>query len=156
MELVKSFDINIDYSLSLIAEYHESNQQDKEIKINIDKAIESSLELRDKRDLIENFIASLNGNTSDVYEDWQDFVSSAKASELNQIIADENLNRDETYRFMRNAFINGEVSETGTGLTRMLPPADYFSPCGERQALRERVYQKLRQFFDRFFSISTE
>ena len=156
MELVKSFDINIDYILSLIAEYHESNQQDKEIKINIDKAIESSLELRDKRDLIENFIASLNGNTSDVYEDWQDFVSSAKASELNQIIADENLNRDETYRFMRNAFINGEVSETGTGLTRILPPADYFSPGGERQALRERVYQKLRQFFDRFFSISTE
>lgn len=154
MELVKSFDINIDYILALIEKYHESNQQDKDIKINIDRAIESSLELHNKRDLIESFIASLNGDTGDIYRSWQEFISGAKSRELDQIISDERLDHDKTYRLMHDAFSEGEVSETGMQFDSILPPTDIFSPNGERQKLRRRVYQKLCDFFSRFFSIS--
>ena len=63
MELIREVDINIDYILALIEKYHESNQQDRDIKIDIDRAIESSLELRNKKDLIEKFIATLGDST---------------------------------------------------------------------------------------------
>lgn len=93
MELIRQIDINIDYILALIEKYHDSNQQDRDIKINIDKAIESSLELREKKDLIEKFIASLSSSTGNIYDDWQDFIQSEKTRELDKIIADENLDK---------------------------------------------------------------
>lgn len=55
---------------------------------------------------------------------------------------------------MHDAFSEGEVSETGMQFDSILPPTDIFSPNGERQKLRRRVYQKLCGFFSRFFSIS--
>ena len=49
MELIKQVEINIDYILELIRKYHESNMQDKEIVVNIRKAVDSSMELRNKK-----------------------------------------------------------------------------------------------------------
>ncbi|MDO5650469.1 MAG: type I restriction endonuclease subunit R, partial [Gallicola sp.] len=59
MELIKQVEINIDYILELIRRYHEGNSADVEIMVTISKAINSSVELRSKKDLIENFIQSL-------------------------------------------------------------------------------------------------
>ena len=73
MELVKQVEVNIDYILMLVAKYHEGNCEDKEILVAIDKAIKSSLQLRSKKELIENFIATINTST-DVNADWQRFV----------------------------------------------------------------------------------
>ena len=156
MELIRQIDINIDYILALIEKYHDSNQQDRDIKINIDKAIESSLELRDKKDLIEKFIASLSSSTGNIYDDWQDFIQSEKTRELDKIIADENLDKQKTYEFMRRSFVKGEVSDTGTAITRILPPVSFFDRGAKRATIRERVYQKLKAFFNRFFNIADE
>ena len=40
-------------------EYYKSNKEDKEILIDIKKAINSSLELRSKKELIKNMVAHL-------------------------------------------------------------------------------------------------
>jgi len=56
MELIKQVEINIDYILELIRKYHEGHLKDKQIIISINKAIDSSVELRNKKDLIEKFI----------------------------------------------------------------------------------------------------
>ena len=156
MELIRHVDIGIDYILALIEKYHDSNQQDKDIKINIDKAIESSMELRNKKDLIERFIASLGDSTDDVFAGWQEFIKSEKLRELDYIIAEEELDHDKTYRFMKNAFDNGNVRDSGTDFADILPRVSHFSGGGQREraALRARVYNKLKQFFDRFFSIA--
>ena len=53
MELVKQVEVNIDYILMLVAKYHQSNCEDKEILGTIDKAIKSSLALRSKKELIQ-------------------------------------------------------------------------------------------------------
>ena len=156
MELIRQIDINIDYILALIEKYHASNQQDRDIKINIDKAIESSLELRDKKDLIERFIATL-GESTDVFTQWQQFIKSEKTRELDQIIEDENLDREQTYKFMQRSFVNGEVSDTGTAITKILPPVSFFDrESAKRATMRERVYEKLKAFFNRFFGIADE
>ena len=77
MELIKQIEINIDYILLLIRKYRDGQMQDKEIVISIAKAIDSSLELRNKKNLIEAFLASLTPN-GDIDEEWRAFVAARK------------------------------------------------------------------------------
>ncbi|OQB06917.1 MAG: Type I restriction enzyme EcoR124II R protein [Parcubacteria group bacterium ADurb.Bin216] len=153
MELIKQIEINIDYVLSLVKKYHEDHNVNREILIDINKAIDSSVELRNKKDLINQFITSLDVH-SVIDEDWQKFVEQKKGEELEQIIENENLNRNATYAFIKNAFRDGRVAITGTAITEVLPPVSRFSPTGERTQKRENVLNKLTNFFERFFDIS--
>jgi type I restriction enzyme, R subunit len=153
MELIKQVEINIDYILELIMKYHESHLKDTEIIISINKAIDSSVELRNKKDLIQKFIQSLTPG-ADITDDWQSFVDEKKMEELDQIIAQENLDREETHKFINNAFRDGYVQTTGTGLTKILPPVSRFTPTGERTQKRETVIEKMKAFFNRFWDIS--
>ena len=77
MELIKQVEINIDYVLGLIKKYHEDHIKNKELLLDINKAIDSSIELRNKKDLINQFITSLDVH-SVVDEDWQKFVEEKK------------------------------------------------------------------------------
>ena len=153
MELIKQVDINIDYILGLIKIYHEDHIKNKELLLDINKAIDSSVELRNKKDLINQFIASLDIH-SVVDDDWQKFVEGKKVEELESIIESEGLDHDATYTFIKNAFRNGSVVTTGTAITKILPPVSRFSPTGERSKKRESVIDKLTRFFERFFNIS--
>lgn len=153
MELIKQVEINIDFVLGLIKRYHEDHNKNREILVDINKAIDSSVELRNKKDLINQFITSLDIH-SVVDDDWQKFVDKKKIEELEQIITNENLDHDATYAFVRNSFRDGSVATTGTAITRVLPPVSRFSPTGERTQKRESVLNKLTRFFERFFDIS--
>jgi type I restriction enzyme R subunit len=155
MELIKQVEINIDYILELIRKYHASNTEDKELLIDINKAIDSSVELRNKKELIEQFISTINADSS-VDEDWQSFVNSKKIEELNSIIAEENLDRDETYRFIENGFRDGNVQTSGTAITKIMPPVSRFNPDHSRGKKRETVLDKLASFFNKFFDISND
>jgi type I restriction enzyme, R subunit len=152
MELIKQIEINIDCILKLIKKYHEEHIKDKEILLDINKAIDSSVELRNKKDLIHQFIESLNMK-SVVDEDWQKFVEKKKIEELEKIIKDESLNHDETYRFIKNAFRDGNIPTTGTAITKVLPPVSRFSKTGERTKKRKTIIEKFTRFFERFFDI---
>ena len=153
MELIKQIEINIDYILELIKKFHQDNVKDKEILADINRAIESSLELRNKKDLINQFIQTLEISSS-VDDDWIDFVEKKKTEELEKIIQEEKLDHDETYKFIKNAFRDWNISTTWTGISKILPPVSRFSPDGERTQKRKTVLEKLLQFFDRFFDIS--
>lgn len=153
MELIKQVEINIDYVLGLIKKYHEDHIKNKELLIDINKAIDSSVELRNKKDLINQFITSLDVH-SIVDEDWKNFVEEKKTEELDKIIESENLDPEATYTFIKNAFRDGNVPVTGTAISKVLPPVSRFSPTGERSQKRESVLNKLSSFFERFFDIS--
>ncbi|NQT69101.1 MAG: type I restriction endonuclease subunit R, partial [Desulfobacteraceae bacterium] len=153
MELIKQIEINIDYILSLIKQYHEKHTEDKEILVDINKAIDSSVELRNKKELINQFITSLDVGAN-IDEDWQKFVNKRKIEELEQIIKDENLNRDAAYTFVNNAFRDGHIAIGGTAITKVIPSVTRFSKTGERTQKRESVLTRLAQFFERFFDIS--
>ena len=153
MELIKQVEINIDFVLGLIKRYHEDHNKNRDILVDINKAIDSSIELRNKKDLINQFITSLDIH-SVVDEDWQKFVDKKKIEELEKIIDNEKLDHDATYAFLKNAFRDGSVATTGTAITKVLPPVSRFSPTGERTQKRESVLGKLTSFFERFFDIS--
>ncbi len=153
MELIKQVEINIDYILALIKKYHEGHLKDKEIVISISKAIDSSVELRNKKELIQQFIDSLTPSTN-VDDDWHSFVDAKKLEELDTIITEENLDKDETYKFINNAFRDGFVQSTGTAISKVLPPVSRFTPTGDRTKKRDTVIEKLTAFFNKFWDIS--
>ena len=153
MELIKQVEINIDYILALIKKFHEGHLKDKEIVISISKAIDSSVELRNKKELIEQFIDSLTPSTN-VDDDWHSFVDAKKLEELETIIIEENLDKDETYKFINNAFRDGFVQSTGTAISKVLPPISRFNQTGDRTKKRDTVIEKLTAFFNKFWDIS--
>lgn len=155
MELIKQVEINIDYILMLIRKYHESHLKDKEMVVNISKAIDSSVDLRNKKELIEKFVASLTPS-SNVDDEWINYVDEEKKAELNRIISDENLKEEETKTFINNSFKNGEIQAVGTAFAKILPPVSRFSPTGDLTKKKETVLEKLKVYFDRFFDISGE
>lgn len=148
IELVKQITINIDYILQLVARYNTS--KDKEILVTIDKAMGSSPDLRSKKELIEQFIKTLNANT-DVDRDWRIFADKARAAELEKIIEEENLKPEETRSFIANAFRDGQIRATGMSFARILPPVSMFDADNARAKKKSVVLDKLRAFFEKYF-----
>ncbi len=154
MELVKSIEVNIDYILALVKKYHDSNMEDKEVLVTINKAIMASPDLRNKKDLILAFIDSLNAS-SDVYSDFEDFMNSRKKEELDKIINEENLDSEKAYKFIKKSFEQGKVETNGTEISDMLPPMSMFSKDNNREIKKTKVIDRLLEFFDKFFNISS-
>lgn len=152
MELVKQVEVNIDYILMLVAKYHDSNCEDKEILGSIDKAIKSSLALRSKKELIDKFISKINADTN-VYSDWTKFVREQKEIDLEKLINEENLNEEATRKFLDNSFRDGEVKTTGTDIEKILPPMRRFGG-GNRTEKKQTIIDKLKKFFEKYFGIS--
>ena len=153
MELVKQVEVNIDYILMLVAKYHDSNCEDKEILGSIDKAIKSSLALRSKKELIEKFISKINADTN-VYKDWAKFVREQKEIDLENLIKEENLNEEATRKFLDNSFRDGEVKTTGTDIEKILPPMRRFGG-GNRTEKKQTIIGKIKKFFEKYFGISS-
>lgn len=151
IELIKQVEINIDYILILVQKYHDSHCSDKELLISIQKAVDSSPELRSKKALIESFIAGIN-EVEDVVSEWRTYIAEQKEKELNEIISFERLNEKETRQFISDCFANGEVKTTGTDISKMLPPMSRFGNSN-RDEKKERVIDKIMVFFDKFYGI---
>ena len=152
MELVKQVEVNIDYILMLVSKYHKTNCKDKEILGSINTAINSSLALRSKKELIEGFIDRINVN-NDIYKDWTAFVKEQKEHDLETLIEEENLNSEETRKFLDNSFRDGEVKTTGTDIEKILPPMRRFG--GDNKTKRKQtIIEKISKFFEKYFGIS--
>ncbi len=151
-ELIRQVEINIDYILLLVQKYHDSNCTNKEILVNISKAIGSSIQLRSKKELIENFIGSVNADT-DVEKSWKDFVEQRKGEDLKEIIDSEHLKPQETKTFIDNSFRDGQVRTTGTDIDKILPPMSRFGGSDNRQEKKKTVVEKLQAFFERYFGL---
>lgn len=152
MELVKQVEVNIDYILMLVSNYHKTNCKDKEILGSINTAINSSLELRSKKELIEGFIDRINVN-NDIYKNWTAFVKEQKEHDLETLIEEENLNSEETRKFLDNSFRDGQVKTTGTDIEKILPPMRRFG--GDNKTERKQtIIEKISKFFEKYFGIN--
>lgn len=150
VELLKQVDINIDYVLMLVQKYHDSNCTDKMIIGDIERAIGASYELRNKKDLIEAFIDSLD-SSNDITADWEKYLAEAKERELSAIIEEEALDDAATREFMANAFADGGVPENGTEVASLMTKKpSRFTPVNAYADMKARVLVRLKTFFDRF------
>lgn len=155
MELIKQDEISIDRILWLITEYAKNHLMDKEIVVKIKNAINASPDLRNKKDLIENFIASMTPG-SDVDVEWSKYIKEQKEAELNKIIEEERLKIQETHNFMELAFRNGYISMSGTAFSQILPAMARFGKNSVREKKRQAVFEKLSAFLERYKNLDDE
>lgn len=147
IELIKQVEVNIDYILELLGQL--GTGKDKEIQEKVFSTINASPSLRNIRDLVSAFIATMNieGESTD---QWTAFIDAKSREELDAIIQSEQLQARATEEFMKRAFQDGEISAFGQSLTKLMPPMRRFEANEGSTEKRRRVAEALTQFFRRF------
>lgn len=155
IELVKQIEVNIDYILNLVQKYHNDNCLDDEATANILKAVDSSVQLRSKKELIAAFLARVNLMPSNedkkVTDEWQSFVKEKYDNEVTQLIADEKLKEDKTRSLLDKSFDQGELKTGGTAIDDCMPPMSRFG--GSRAKKKLRIIDKFKTLFEKFSGI---
>ena len=153
MELVKQVEINIDYILALVKKYKDQNSQDREVTLrDIDRAIKSSPQMRDKKELIDAFVKAITPG-SDVDDDWNTFVRQKMQEEINDIITTEHLKDAPARKFIHDSFDNGYVQTEGTGIADIMPPLDPFKKDAGREEKKTAILEKIKALFNRFYDL---
>jgi type I restriction enzyme R subunit len=156
IELIKQVEINVDYILMLVQKWREArgDGSDKELDavMKIQRAIDSSLTLRSKKDLIMAFVDSVSAN-GQIDDEWRAFVEASRTQELDRIILDEGLKPEETKAFIAYAFRDGAIPTAGTAISKIMPPVTRFAADGSHGATKQRALTKLSEFFERFFGL---
>ena len=151
IELIKQVEINIDYILLLVKKYQEDGNKDREILISIDKAINSSMNLRSKLQLIQDFIKTVTPNT-EVDAEWRQFVEEQRENDLLEIITEEKLKVDETHKFVNNSLRDGILKTTGTDIDAIMPPVSRFGG-GNRAEKKKQVIDRLKLYFEKYMEL---
>lgn len=132
--------------------YHDSHCEDKEVQVTIHRAVEANPELRNKKDLIETFIAGIH-DVDDVMSEWRRFITEEKERQLDVIIQEERLKPEGMRKFIENAMRDGEVRTTESGIEKVLPPMGRLSGGENRAEKKKTEIERLKGFLDRFFWI---
>lgn len=151
IELVKQVEINIDYILMLVKKYQHEGNQNKEIVVSIEKAVNSSMNLRSKMELIRNFLSRINAQT-EVDGDWKKFVDEQKENDLVVIIEEEKLKMEETHKFIDNSFRDGVLKTTGTDIDVIMPAVSRFGG-GNRAEKKKRVIDRLMAYYEKYVEL---
>ena len=81
---------------------------------------------------------------------WEEYIEQEKKEQLDAIISEEHLKPAETEAFVKRAFADGYVTETGTGIAKILPPSNPFLPeSGEK---KQTVIDKLKEYLNKFLN----
>lgn len=154
-ELVKQQEIGVSYILALIEAARGSNS---EVTEDIERAVNSSSELRASADIITDFSKEYRNtpNPGDVYEHFNRYVTERRVEEENEIVRDENLDPEETQRVVNRALREGRRTISGklTSLIRTRMPLFGGDPSSEDAVSKtKRVKQRLENHLDRFMSL---
>lgn len=159
IELIKQVEINVDYILMLVQKLREvrGDGSDKEMEAvaTIERAVDSSITLRNKKDLIMAFVDRVSA-AGDLDDEWTAFIAAKRRAELDEIIAEEGLKPAETEAFLERAFRDGAIPVAGTAVTAILPPASRFSAQAAHSEKKQRVLARLSTFLERFFGLGQE
>ena len=153
IELVKQFEVNVDYILALVEEYMKTGKTDKEIISKIRSALGSGMSLRSKVKLIEDFIENLQGE--DVRGSWQSYLDKRIVDDLDQIVYEEELDQEKTRRFVDDSLKTGRFDPIGTSISTILPPVSMFGKS-DREGKKKRVIEKLSDFFNRYWDLGVD
>ncbi|MFV8944223.1 HsdR family type I site-specific deoxyribonuclease [Moellerella wisconsensis] len=152
IDLLKSQEINLDYILGLIYDYHQKNTDKATVKEEVKRLIRASLGNRAKEGLMVDFIEQTNlddmTNREGIIEAFYTFAQEAQLREADALITEENLNEDATRRYIRNALKREYATENGTALNDTLPKLSPLNP--QYKTKKQTVYQKFVSFIEKF------
>ena len=152
IESLRQEEIDVDHILQMVMTHHQENAKDEEIKLKISRAINSSIELRSKKELIENFVANVN-NTDNIFNEWEEYSSKCKYDELQEIISQFKLKQDKTVKYISDSFKDGELKTTGMHIENLLPPISIFSGNNKHYEIKQKVIERLKEYFEKYLGI---
>lgn len=152
VDLLKSQEINLDYILGLIYDYHQKNTDKATMKDEVQRLIRASLGNRAKEGLIVNFIEQTNlddmPNKEGIIEAFYTFAQQAQQREAEALIKEENLNDEAARRYLRNSLKREYATENGTALNDSLPKLSPLNP--QYKTKKQMVFQKISAFVEKF------
>ncbi len=134
----------------LVEKYRETHCKDKEILVRISRAVNSSIELRSKKDLIEAFIERVGVDTH-IQDEWKSFVAHKKEEDLSELITREHLREAPARKFIENAFQSGELKTIGTEIQSILPPASPFDKNSSEK--KKGIVERIKEFFEKYIGL---
>lgn len=155
MELVKQMDINLDYIFKNVEAYHKDNIKDKDSIITITtKMVDSSYELRSKKELIIMFLTEYNENKKEIEiskmkDEFNIWKKNKEVEELEKIIKSFNLDKDKTRKLMDDSYQIGELKTIGQNISNILQKTSRWS--NNRTKIKSEVVEELQKHFDKFF-----
>lgn len=154
IDLLKTDEINLDYILALIIEKSKESDDVEALKVEVRRAIRSSLGTRAKEGLIVDFINSTSldklKTTDDILESFYSFARKEKSKSIDSLVEDESL-RNEARRFVERSIHRGFVDYAGDTLDSIIPPTS--RRHGARGMKKEKVLEKIRKIVDVFVGI---
>ncbi len=146
-ELIRQFEIDIDYIIMLLENYKTSG--DVEIIPTIKKLIASSSDLRSKKLLIEAFIENID-SVDNVQEEWAEFVRAKALEELEEIIKEYRLKHDGTYDLIEFALSIENLNTEGSKVDKIMPPVSIFDGKAKK---KEIICERLQEYFEKYCGI---
>ncbi|NNV58004.1 type I restriction endonuclease subunit R [Limnovirga soli] len=153
LELIHRDEINVNYIIQLLIKLKNSPQKDvNKTEIEIFNLLNSDVQLRSKRELIEKFIQEnlpVLEDTDDIPEAFDKFWNQEQQKAFNQLVKDENLSPLKTekiiedYLFAEREPLRDEVLELIEGNKPTVL---------ERKKIGERILSKILAFVDTFIN----
>ncbi|MEQ9917722.1 type I restriction endonuclease subunit R [Pectobacterium aroidearum] len=152
VDLLKSQEINLDYILGLIYDYHQKNTDKATMKDEVKRLIRASVGNRAKEGLIVNFIEQTNlddmPSKEGIIEAFYTFAQQAQQHEAEALIKEENLNDEAARRYIRNSLKREYATGNGTALNDTLPKLSPLNP--QYKTKKQTVFQKISAFIEKF------
>ena len=148
LELLRQFDVDFDYILMLIGEYHEAGEAERQsILDRIVRIIRASETLRPKMGLIMEFIEKYDDSGK-----WQAFIQWRLDEDVRTFAGEHGLNEAAMKRFLVNAFDTRRLVAAGPDFDEMLPPMPLFGGNAAQIAAqkREEVATGVTELYNRY------
>lgn len=152
IDLLKSQEINLDYILELIFDNNKKNKDKETLIIEIRRVIRASVGNRAKESLVVDFINETNLDTirdkANIIDLFFNYAQRKQKEEANELIIEENLNVEETKRYITTSLKREYASENGTELNAILPKMSPLNPLYLTK--KQNVFQKIATFVEKF------
>lgn len=151
IELIKQVEVNIDFILGLLARNNNENNYNK-IKEEIILNIDSSISLRDKKDLIIEFMEKQEYDSNNIHDKWIQYNKEKQDEEIKSIIKDLNLRYEETIKILDSYIKSGEVREYGSDINHIfINKFSSFGPNYDKKInARLMFFERSRNLLNKF------
>ena len=152
VELLKSQEINLDYILELIFENHKTGKNKQILVDDVRNLIRSSVGNRAKESLVVDFINQTDldkiQDKSSIIDTFFTFAQEEQKREAEELITNENLNKEAAKRYILTSLKREYASENGTELNEVLPKMSPLNP--QYLTKKQSVFQKIATFVEKF------
>ena len=153
LELIHRDEINVNYIIQLLIKLKTSKQDEKGNALNeINTILNTQVELRSKRELIEKFIQehlAQVDDTDNIHEEFEKFWNNEQIKAFDKLVKEERLSSEKTEKLIENFLF----SEREPMRDEILDLIEGDKPTIlERKKLGDRILAKMIGFIDTFFN----